>query len=129
MNAPTQLHPHDNFAKYIRWSVVTHAVIFSLIIFRAVFYPSEPIFIQHAIRVDMIALPTKSQFIPIAPKPAAPEFVEPKALPVPKKVLPIIKKVDPKKIDLRKSTTCSRMSFEIKSLASVNPPVSMTSNL
>ncbi len=109
MYAPAQLHPEDNFAKYIRWSAIGHVVVLALFIMRTVFYPSEPILIQHAIRVDMVGLPTKTQaatILPSEPKAkAAPKPAEPKPLPVTKKVLPDVKKLDPKKVDLRKSST------------------------
>ena len=109
MNVPAQLNTQDDFAKYIRWSLIGHVIVACLMIFRAVFFPSEAIFIQHAIHVDMVALPTKSQALPVAavkPKevPAEVKLPEPKAVPAPKK-LPDVKKLDPKKVDLRKSTT------------------------
>ncbi len=109
MNAPAQLYPQDNFAKYIRWSLIAHVVLLALFIVRAVFYPSEPILIQHAIRVDMVALPTKAQVVTTLP--SEPKKVEtqkpeePKPVAIPKNILPDVKKMDPKKIDLRKSTT------------------------
>ncbi len=108
MNMPVQIRYQDDFSKCIRWSLVGHFVVAAFMIFRAVFYPSVPIFIQRAIRVDMVALPTKSQFIanPSTPVPIPVEvkLPEPIAPPVTKK-LPDVKKIDPKKIDLKKSTT------------------------
>ncbi len=108
MIAPAQLHPQDEFAKYVRWSVIGHVILGAFLILRAVFYPSEPILIQRAIRVDMVGLPTKSQTLPTTPKPLATpapaKLPEPKPIATPKK-LPDVKKLDPKKVDLRKSKT------------------------
>ena len=115
MNLSAQVQLQDNFAKSIRWSLIAHGIFGALLVFRAVFYPSEAIFIQRAIRVDMVGLPAKSQTLPNIPNPAKPlatpaAVKPPEATPAPAlKKLPDAKKpaaksIDPKKLDLRKST-------------------------
>jgi TonB family protein len=120
MTVPIQLHSTDPFAKYIRLSFFAHLIFAALLIFRAVLFPSEPILIQRAIRVDMVGLPPKSQAITSLPAPPqpAPKAVdkpaEPKPAPAPiaKKELPIVKKLEPEKIDLRKTKRAEEDAFK-----------------
>ena len=121
MNVPIQLHSTDPFAKYIRLSFFAHLIFAALLIFRAVLFPSEPILIQRAIRVDMVGLPPKSQTITSLPAPPqpAPKAVEQPAEPKPaepapaaKKALPVVKKLEPEKIDLRKTKRAEDDAFK-----------------
>lgn len=59
----TSLLDHD-FRSALKWSVGAHAVLGLLLIFKGLFFPSEPLRIEDAIRVDLIALPDKNRSLP-----------------------------------------------------------------
>ncbi len=108
MSFSVLIQPQDDFSKSIRWSLLGHIIVGALLVFRAVFFPSEVIHVQHAIRVDMVGLPAKSQTLPNVPKPVATpaDLKLPPPAPIPiamPKKLPDVSKMDPKKIDLRKA--------------------------
>lgn len=77
----------DNLNRAIVVSIFAHVGVLLFFILRAVIYPSEPLRLENAIRVDMVALPDKMQKVPNvpavetkvppAPEPAKPEPVKP----------------------------------------------------
>lgn len=88
----------DNFVRFVRISAVLHLGLLALFTLRAVLYPTEPLVLERAIRVDMVALPDKQKELP-------PELVEPvkqqtksepkaEATPVPPKPKDVVKLPD-----------------------------------
>lgn len=134
-------HADDRLDRFIVVSLVFHLLLFILIAVRAYFVPSEPIPLERAIRVDIVALPEKrtSRLPPSrpaevaqpqetkapAPKPAETKPAEPK--PEPPK--PVVKKVPPKqdstKINLEKTKQSQEAALRrlraIEKLKSMNP--------
>ena len=87
-------------------SACLHAALLAFFTLRAVIYPSEPIQMERAIRVDMVGLPTKQKPV-ISPEPAAPAKPEPakpepaaKPPPPAEKTKALPKAVEPNKINL-----------------------------
>ncbi|MAF90376.1 MAG: hypothetical protein CL674_03815 [Bdellovibrionaceae bacterium] len=82
-----ETNEQDNLSGFFVKSVILHIAIFLLFSVQAVFFPSEPISLDGAIRVDMVALPDK---LPDVPKPQAkapepePKKESPKPKPAPK---------------------------------------------
>jgi len=70
---PQTLEPRDiDFKSGLGISVGLHVALLVVLVVRAVFYPHEALKVQHAIRVDMVALPDKMpQKLPTAPTTAA----------------------------------------------------------
>jgi colicin import membrane protein len=113
VNTLAVLKKDDPFSRGIGVSIAFHLVILAVLALRAVFYPSEPMQFEHAIRVDMVGLPDKRAVL--APAPAAPAKEEakpaenPAEKPVektpdkPKEPPKLVLKTDPDKIDLKKS--------------------------
>lgn len=108
------MKPQDDFSRGILISIGLHFVLICLFIFKAVFYPSDPIRMERAIRVDMVALPDKKAELPSEAKTQAPPApvieqkeqpkAEPKAEPQPEKVaLPKPEPKKPEAVDLRKT--------------------------
>ena len=106
--------PQDDFSKGILVSIGLHFVLIALMIFKAVLYPSEPLRMERAIRVDMVGLPEKRAELPAEAKAQAPPAPvieekpqpkpEAKEAPQPEKVA--LPKQEPKKseaIDLQKT--------------------------
>ena len=115
-----QAHPIQNdngsLAKAIGISVAAHLIVLSFFVLRMVIYPSEPLTLDNAIRVDIVALPDKSPQIPNMPvvetkiPPPSPPVPEPlpETPPVeaakPEPVKPVaIAKPDNQKINLNKT--------------------------
>jgi TonB family protein len=75
-------------------SIALHVIIFAVLALRAVFYPTEPIVLEDAIHVDIVALPDKgikTPPLPPLPEPVKPEPVkpEPEVKEVPKPAPPV----------------------------------------
>lgn len=66
----------DSFSRFIGVSVIAHISIAAFFTLKAVVFPSEPIEIRSAIRVDMVALPDKTPQAAPAPKPKPAPKVE-----------------------------------------------------
>jgi colicin import membrane protein len=74
----------DNLKRAVVVSIGAHVAVLMFFVLRAVIYPSEPMRLENAIRVDMVALPDKGAKIPNVPvvetkvpPPPAPETVKP----------------------------------------------------
>ncbi len=109
----------DPLAKYIGLSLVVHIGLFLVFTVQAIFFPSEPIQVRHAIRVDVVDLPDRLRPAPPPPQPKAepapaprptPPPTQPKAPPPPEpkpkpqpKPQPkaVAKKTEPKKTETR----------------------------
>ena len=81
---------NDSLGTAIGYSIVFHIVLVAVFVLRVVFFPSSPVLMQTAIRVDMVSLPDKTMKAPPAdvggsqkkpPKVAEPAPEPPKALP------------------------------------------------
>lgn len=78
-------------------SVLAHVVLIVVLTVRGYFFPSEPLHLESAIRVDIVGLPEKTAVLPPPieePKPAAPAAPPPSA-----KELPPVAKEAPKKAE------------------------------
>lgn len=101
----------DSFSKSIYYSLAAHVALVLMFTVRAVLFPSEPIVIRHAIRVDMVGLPDKAQPAPVA-KPVAPKVPTPAKVEKPK---PVVKpKAKPKapKVNLKKAENTQKSALE-----------------
>lgn len=80
----------DRLGRFVGMSVILHLVILAMLTLRAVFYPSEPLVLERAIRVDMVGLPDKQAKLPpeikAEPKPEAKPEVKVEPKPQPKEV-------------------------------------------
>lgn len=79
-------------------SVIAHVVLILVLTVRGYFFPSEPLQLESAIRVDIVGLPEKTAVLPPPieePKPAAPTAAPP---PVSKELPPVVKEA-PKKAE------------------------------
>lgn len=115
MITKTIFQTQDDFSKGILISIGLHFVLLALFIFKAVFYPTDPIRMERAIRVDMVGLPEKRMELPAEMKTEAPPApmpeTKPETKPEPKVEPPQPEKValpkpEPKKpeaIDLKKT--------------------------
>lgn len=104
----------DGLKRAIGYSITAHVAVVAVFVLRMVVYPSEPLKLDDAIRVDIVALPDKAAKLPSvpvvepAPPPPAPQ-PEPAAPPQPappvEAVKPIAKTVKPEtpKINLKKT--------------------------
>jgi colicin import membrane protein len=92
----------DPFQRFIVISLGAHVCLIAFFTLRAVVFPSEPIQIRSAIRVDMVALPEKQSPKPAAPPAAAPkvEIKKPAAKEHPKNTP---KKTAKPKVDLKQT--------------------------
>jgi len=54
-----------DFRSALKWSIGAHAALGFALIFKGIFFPSEPLRIEDAIRVDLIALPDKARSLPM----------------------------------------------------------------
>ncbi len=79
-------------------SLGAHAIVFAILFVRTVFYPSQPIMLEDAIRVDIVALPDKGRVqelppleaLPVTPVKPEPQVAEPpKPVEAPKPVAPV----------------------------------------
>lgn len=133
--------PQDDFSRGILISIALHFILISLLIFKAVFYPSEPLHMERAIRVDMVALPDKHMELPSQPSvqstpaPVVQEKpqpkVEPKVEPQPEKVaLPKPAPKKPDAINLKKTKEAQSSALKrleaLKRLQSEPKPVENT---
>lgn len=108
MKKITSFTENLTFDRALALSVAGHLALFIVVAVRAVFYPSTPVELERAIRVDMVALPTKQAELPPL-EPAASPKPEVKTLDTPpppaspvsvdKKLVP---KTDPTKVNLQK---------------------------
>ncbi len=84
---------NDSLARMLGASAALHVLVLLLFTLRLVFYPSEPVMLDNAIRVDIVALPDKATTLPAeAPSPAPPSSVttpEPPQPPAPSQVAPV----------------------------------------
>ena len=110
-------HSDDNLSRAIAYSAGFHLALLVIFAVRVVFFPSEEMPVESAIRVDMVALPDKrAAQLPPAPdtKSAAEKAVETKPPPEPKVVeapkpirqLPVLPKVatpETQKVNLNKA--------------------------
>lgn len=91
----------DSISKSLSLSFSAHIGLLALLFLKMTFFPSEPIQIRKAMRVDIVALPDKAPSQPAA-TPQAPPKME-VAPPKPQvKTPPQTKKVDTKKVDTKK---------------------------
>lgn len=74
---------HDRFSVFIAYSVAVHFAVFGMVFIQANLFPSQPVEIQRAIRVDVVALPDIVRSPPPAPAPPAPKVNIPKPTPKP----------------------------------------------
>ncbi len=95
---------NDGLSKAIGYSIAAHVAVLAVFVVRMVIYPSEPLKLDDAIRVDIVALPDKGpKTVPLPivdpkPVPPAPQPPEPVAQPEPPKpVEPAAKPVMPSK--------------------------------
>lgn len=58
---------NDGLGRAIGISVLAHVLLFAAFVLRMVIYPSEPLRLDDAIRVDIVALPDKSPQLPNVP--------------------------------------------------------------
>lgn len=87
----------DKLGRYVGISVGLHLAVLAMLTLRAVFYPSEPLVLERAIRVDMVGLPDKQAKLPPAPKP---KEAKPESGPQPKtEVKPEAAKPEPSRPD------------------------------
>ncbi len=110
MNTIRSTATRDPFNRFVVISFGLHICLIVFFTVRAFVFPSDPIEIRSAIRVDMVALPDKevpktipSEAAPPTPK-KAPVVEKPKeaAAPVPEKVAPQVKVPDPR-VSLKKT--------------------------
>ncbi len=81
----------DEFQRNVLLSILFHVILFALLVVRTVFFPSEPIQYERAIRVDLVALPDKVQTqqpAPPRPQSTPAPVVEKKPEPPPPKPKP-----------------------------------------
>lgn len=94
--------PQDEFSRGILISIAAHFVFICLLIFKAVFYPSEPIRMERAIRVDMVGLPDKRAQLPAEAKVEAPPAPAIEQKPEPKPEPKVEAQTEPKTVALPK---------------------------
>ncbi len=79
----------DGLGRHLGMSVALHLCVLALLTLRAVFYPTEPLVLERAIRVDMVGLPDKQAKLPPTKAEAKPEpKPEPKVEPKPEPAKP-----------------------------------------
>lgn len=93
----------DSFSKSIYYSLAAHVALVLMFTVRAVLFPSEPIVVRHAIRVDMVGLPDKAKPEPVA-KPVAPKAPKPVVKPKAKPKTP--------KVNLKKAKNAQKSALE-----------------
>ena len=118
MNMTTPLaapQQSDSLGRAIWISIATHVAVVLVFVVRMVIYPSEPLRLDDAIRVDIVALPDKGPKLPSLPvvdtKPLPPTPVEPAPLPPvdqpklpdPAPVAKVAPKPDSPKVNLKKT--------------------------
>ncbi|MCB9025689.1 MAG: TonB family protein [Bdellovibrionaceae bacterium] len=101
----------DPFSRYVGLSIIGHIALVSIFTFKIMFFPSEDIVIQNAIRVDMVALPDKKSE---APAPAIENKVTPTVNLEPKKEE--IKKDEIKKVDTKAESLKKTQQTQNKAL-------------
>ncbi|NQZ02611.1 MAG: TonB C-terminal domain-containing protein [Bdellovibrionales bacterium] len=101
----------DQFEKHIVLSVAVHVVLFLAFTVKAYIFPSEPIELRSAIRIDVVGLPDKTEPKKVAPKPKKPKVKPQKPKTVKTKTKP--KKLTNKpKVDLNKAKTKQQQALE-----------------
>ncbi len=102
MMTPTSL-PQDNLGRAIGFSVAAHLAVVAAFVVRMVVFPSEPLTLDNAIRVDIVALPDKSPKMSTVPvvetkiPPPSPPPPEPAPAPVEEKKIELPKQ-EPAKV-------------------------------
>jgi colicin import membrane protein len=102
----------DDFTRYVGISIAFHLFLLACLTVRAVLYPTEPMILDRAIRVDIVGLPDKVKTLPpeikeaLKETPPAPKPVEEAKPEAKKEVLPDKPKAVPienKKVNLDKA--------------------------
>lgn len=75
-SATSAAQSHDPLSRAISISVSLHCALFAIFFLKMTFFPSQPIEIKRAMRVDLVGLPEKTQTLPPVEAPAAPAKVE-----------------------------------------------------
>ncbi|MCM2281977.1 MAG: hypothetical protein NDI61_09045, partial [Bdellovibrionaceae bacterium] len=70
----------DSLGRYLGVSIALHLILLAALTLKAVFYPSESLQLERAIRVDIVGLPEKQAKLP----PALKEEIKNEAKPEPK---------------------------------------------
>ncbi len=122
MSTKALFTPQDEFSRGILVSIAAHFIFICLLIFKAVMYPSEPIRMERAIRVDMVGLPDKRAQLPAEAKTEAPPAPvleekaepkpEPKAEPQPEKIALPKPEKKTEAIDLKKTKTAQTSALK-----------------
>lgn len=135
--SPSKLND-DSLGRAVGVSLGAHVLVVAAFVLRMVIYPTEPLTLDNAIRVDLVALPDKSPKLPNVPTvetkippPPAPPVPEPlpeKAEPEPPKPVAIKPPAQPKpespKINLSKPKTTTQDA--LKRLAALEKIEHMT---
>lgn len=105
----------DPFQRFLIVSLTLHVVLAAMFLIKAAIFPSEPIDIRSAIRVDVVGMPDKVESLK-PPKPAEAPKVKlpepaapPKAPPAPAKVAP---QPQQPKVNLNKAKTQQEQALE-----------------
>lgn len=85
---------NDSFSKSILWSAIGHVLLLLIFGLKIYFFPDEPLNLQNAIRVDLVALPEKNATLPTEKATERPPTKTAKETPSPKDIddVPVIKK-------------------------------------
>lgn len=111
---------HNDFKKCLAVSLFLHFAIVIFFSVRFLFFPSEPLILQNAIRVDVVDLPDKVKSLP-EPTIAEPAEPEPVAKQEPPKPKEIPKAVELKKEPEKKVETKQKDAFnKLKQLSALD---------
>jgi colicin import membrane protein len=113
VSTKTLFQPEDDFSRGILVSIGLHFVLIALFIFKAVFYPTEPIRMERAIRVDMVGLPEKRMELPAEVKTEAPPAPIPETKPEPQPE-PKVEPLQPEKVALPKPEPKKPEAIDLK---------------
>lgn len=69
----------ENFSQNLGLSLLAHALIVAAFSIKFVFFPTEPLIFESAVRVDMVGLPEKTQHLPPPMEPDSTKPVEKQA--------------------------------------------------
>lgn len=122
----------ESLGKGLKVSLILHALLVSFFTLRAVFFSSEPIDYQAAVRVDIVGLPEKTQTLPTPappakketppepPKPEKPPVAEQKPTPKPPEPKVVAKK-EPDAVNLNKAKAKQKEALEkLKAMAALD---------
>lgn len=121
-------HARDDFKPALITSAIAHVVLILFLTVRAYFFPTEPLQLESAIRVDIVGLPEKTAVLPppidepaaavsAAPAPTTTKELPPIAKEVPKKSEPVILKPvkpDPKQQKKNQDAALKRLEAMAK---------------